>query len=199
LQTPEDDKIVQWSGHFIEYIKVKVVFYTFLLSLLEPLEIWTSNEFENPWNYDVLYLCITGIFRCKVMGLFAAIFYPCAFVGLLHKFEYSFNAWIWNILISLMPNGQNQFIYTRIQKNIFYLCALIGLLYKFEYPCLCCSISCFSRVWPLGSGNVMNEWMICHTFCLTADHTLHFVSMVTMGGVQCSECHIKRILTLVTA
>jgi len=68
-------------------------------------------------------------------SLLASIFYLCVFVGLLHKFEYSFNAWIWNILSSLMPNGQNQFIYTRIQKNIFYLCALIGLLYKFEHSC----------------------------------------------------------------
>jgi hypothetical protein len=131
--------------------------------------------------------------------LLASIFYLCAFVGLLCKFEYSFKAWIWNILSSLMPIKQNQFIYTRIQKSIFYLCSFIGLLYKFEHPCLCCSISCFSLVWPLNSGNIMNEWMVSHSFCVTVDHTLHFVSMVTMGGVQCSECHIKKILTLVTA
>jgi hypothetical protein len=130
--------------------------------------------------------------------LLASIFCMCAFVGLLHKFEYSVKAWIWNILSSLMPNRQNQFTYTRTQNSIFYLCACIGLLYKFEHPCLCCSSSCFSLVWPLSSGNIMNEWFP-HSFCLTVDHTLHFVSMVTMGGVQCSECHIKRILTLVTA
>jgi len=42
LQTPEDVRIVpehvQCSGHFIKYIEFEVVFYMFLLNLLEPLE-----------------------------------------------------------------------------------------------------------------------------------------------------------------
>ena len=112
--------------------------------------------------YEIMIFCICALQEYSdVMSwayLLASIFYLCAFVGLLHKFEYSFNAWIWNILSSLMPSRQNQFIYRRIRKSIFYLCAFICLLYKFEHPCLCCSILCFSLVWPLSSGSIMNEW-----------------------------------------
>jgi hypothetical protein len=39
---------------------------------------------------------------------------------LLHKYKYSFNACIWNILNSLVPDRQNQFIITRKPRRNCY-------------------------------------------------------------------------------